>query len=66
MRNAHDPDRVFCMVRQNHPYSPDELREQAATFHQMAIYVFNRDLARRLEEQAAQLLAQAELRSCCG
>ena len=43
------------------PQTPAELRKQARKFQMLAAHVLHVDLARRLEEQAAELLAKAEL-----
>ena len=45
------------------PQSPQDLRRQAETLRKIAAHVSRRDVARHLEEQAAELLAKAELRS---
>jgi hypothetical protein len=45
------------------PATAEELRKQAQTCRRLAAHVTDRDLARRLEDQAAELLAQAELKS---
>jgi hypothetical protein len=45
------------------PQSPDDLRRQAQTLRKLAAHVSRRDVAGHLEEQAAELLAKAELRS---
>jgi len=45
------------------PQTPDELRRQADKLDQLAVHVARSDVAHRLKEQAAQLFAEAELRS---
>lgn len=45
------------------PQTPEELRGQADKLRRLAAYVSGRDLAHRLEEQAADLSAKAELQS---
>ena len=42
------------------PQTPDELRHQAAQCRKLTAHVFDRDLRRHLEEQAAELLIQAD------
>jgi hypothetical protein len=44
------------------PQTPAELRTQAAKLQKLAAHVLHGDLAERLEEQAAELLAKAELK----
>lgn len=48
------------------PQTPAELRTQATKLHALATHVFNKDLAHRLEEQAAELFAEAELKAVRG
>jgi hypothetical protein len=43
--------------------TPDELRRQASKLYAIAAHVSRRDVASHLKEQAAALLAEAELRS---
>jgi hypothetical protein len=43
------------------PPTPDELRQQAAKLRMLATFVFNRELAQHLREQATELLAQADM-----
>jgi hypothetical protein len=49
-----------CMDSPASPFGPDDLKHQAARLREMAVYVFDRQLAERLEGEAAQLLARAE------
>jgi hypothetical protein len=43
--------------------TPEELRTQASKLYAIAAHVCRRDVAQHLEQQAAALLAEAELRS---
>jgi hypothetical protein len=45
------------------PQTPEELRCQAAKLQRIAAYVARSDVATHLQEQAARLFAEAELRS---
>jgi hypothetical protein len=45
------------------PQTPEELRRQADKLQRLAAYVVRSDVANHLQEQAAQLFAEAELRS---
>jgi hypothetical protein len=45
------------------PQTAAELRVQAGKLSALAAHVLNGDLAKRLEEQAAELLARAELKT---
>ncbi|HLO19037.1 MAG TPA: hypothetical protein VK192_00905 [Sphingomicrobium sp.] len=45
------------------PQTPEELRRQADKFEKLAAFVSRGDVAQHLKEQAAQLIAEAELRS---
>jgi|KBSSwiStaDraftv2_1062776.scaffolds.fasta_scaffold3613902_1 hypothetical protein len=51
------------MIHEWLPQTPDDLRRQADRLGQLAAHVARRDVAQRLKEQAAQLFAEAELRS---
>lgn len=42
------------------PFGPDDLKQQAERLRTMAFCVFNRQLAKRLEDESAELLARAE------
>lgn len=48
------------------PLTAEELRKQAQTCRRLASCVIDPDLIRRLEDQAAELLSQAELKSPAG
>lgn len=53
----------FNMDHEWLPQTPEELRRQADKFQRLAAHVSRGDVAERLKEQAAQLFAEAELRS---
>ena len=54
---------IFSMDHEWLPQTPEELRRQADKFQRLASYVSRSDVAQHLREHAAQLFAEAELRS---
>jgi hypothetical protein len=54
---------IYTMVHEWLPQTPEELRRQADKLQKLAAHVARNDVAHRLREQAAELFAEAELRS---